>query len=344
VLFVRLKSRDYSKFISFAVVASLIAFPAACSPSSTLSGSWSGPDKAVTVKVEPSPQAGPNASEVRTEHYTIYSTVENRPDLLAKMGQLMEGAYLQYRTLAPEAPPTDHPMLCYLFSTYNEWANFTIAHTGADSQVYLKISRGGYTIQDWYVSYYLGNDIGTYSVAAHEGWHQFVARHFLGRLPPFLEEGIACMFEDVDWEGDLPRWNLSLNPSRTLSLRKVLDNNEQFPLSELITLHAGQVVGRSGIKIEAFYAQNWAFARFLWEGENKKYRPALQQLLADTAAGTVADPTGSLRRKYLPWNPDGVRPMLEHYLGEDLSVIQTEFDAFMKQVAFKEMSEQFELH
>jgi hypothetical protein len=349
VPFVRLKLlqcrlRLSLNFIAAVALAAVMICPTACSSRSSLAGSWSGPEKAITVKVEPSPQAGANASEVHTQHYTIYSTIADRPDLLARMGQLMEGAFLQYRSLVPQVPPTDHPMLCYLFGTYNEWANFTVAHTGADSEVYLKISRGGYTIQDWYVSYFLGNDIGTYSVAAHEGWHQFVARHFKGRLPPFLEEGLACMFEDVDWDGDLPRWNLSLNPSRTLSLRKVLDEREQFPLSELITLHAGQVVGRSGVKIEAFYAQNWAFARFLWEGENKKYRPALQQLLADTAAGIVADPTGSLRRKYLPWNPEGVRPMLEHYLGQDLSVTQTEFDAFMKKVAYQEMSEQFGLN
>jgi hypothetical protein len=179
-------------------------------------------------------------------------------------------------------------------------------------------------------------------VAAHEGWHQFVARHFRGRLPPFLEEGLACMFEDVQWDNDLPRFNLSLNPERELSLRRAMDANELFPLGELITLHAGQIVGRPGIRIEAFYSQCWSFARYLWEGENCRFRPALQRLLADTAAGTIYDPTGSLRLPYLGWNPAGVQPMLEHYLGEDLPTLEDGYKQFMQKVAYDEMIEQFQ--
>jgi hypothetical protein len=122
-----------------------------------------------------------------------------------------------------------------------------------------------------------------------------------------------------------------------------MDANETFPLSELITLHAGNIVGRPGIRIEAFYAQNWAFARYLWEGENGKNRPALQQLLADTAAGTVYDPTGSLRRSYLEWRPEGVQPLLEHYLGKDLATIEAGYKQFIQKVAYDEMTEQFQM-
>jgi hypothetical protein len=65
--------------------------------------------------------------------------------------------------------------------------------------------------------------------------------------------------------------------------------------------------------------------------------------LADTAAGTVYDPTGSMRRSYLPWNPDGVRPMLEHYLGEDFSQIDKGYQQFINKVAFDEMKAQFQM-
>jgi hypothetical protein len=292
--------------------------------------------------VDDTVNAGQDVKVIHTPHYEIFSTIQDRPDLLNRMGQLMEGAYATYRTLVPEVAPTNHPMICHLFANRLQWEQFTERHTGVNAPIYLKIGRGGYTIHDWYVAYYIG-DIGTYSVSAHEGWHQFCARHFIGHLPPFLEEGLACMFENVEWDGDLPRWNLSLNPARALSLRKAMDAHELFPLSQLITLHAGKVIGYSDIKIQAFYAQNWAFARYLWEGDNGKYRPALQRLLADTAAGTVADPTGSLRRIYLPWNPAGVRPMLEHYLGEDLSVTEQGYQRFMQKIAYEEMNQQFQL-
>lgn len=294
-----------------------------------------------SVQINDSSDDTIHAQTIQTQHYLIYSTITDRPDLLSRLGQLMEGAYGLYRTMVPSVAPTDHPMKCYMFNTRPEWIDFTRKHTGRDATVYLQISRGGYTIHDWYVAYYIG-DIGTYSVSAHEGWHQFCSRHFKGRLPPFLEEGLACMYENVEWHGDLPKWNMSINSARALSLRKAMDAGELFPLTELCTLHAGQVVGRSGIRIEAFYAQCWSFARFLWEGEHGRYRPDLQRLLADTAAGTNQDPTGSLRLSYLPWNPAGVRPMLEYYLGEDLTVTEQGYQRFMKHVAYDEMSQQFE--
>ncbi len=317
---------------------------AACAGQNASSGDqWTGPKVLAPVSVSDAAPSDPGKAEmIRTEHYSIYSTIQDRPDLLNRVGQLMEGAYGVYKTLAPSVPPTDHPMQCYLFNTRPEWMDFTRLHTGRDASIYLQISRGGYTIHDWYVAYFIG-DIGTYSVAAHEGWHQFVARHFKGRLPPFLEEGMACMFENVEWDNDLPKFNLSLNPARELSLRKAEDEGEMFPLKELVTLHAGQVVGRSDVRIQAWYAQDWAFARFLREGENGKYRPALQRLLADTAAGTVYDPTGSLRVRYLGWNPAGVIPLLEHYLGEDLSVTEVGYKEFMHTVAYEEMKEQFQM-
>ena len=138
-------------------------------------------------------------------------------------------------------------------------------------------------------------------------------------------------------------WNLSLNPTLAFSLRKAIDANELFPLAKLVRLHAGEIVNRSGIRIEAFYAQDWAFARYLWEGENGKYRPALQRLLADTAAGTVYDPTGSHQRNYVPWKPAAVQPMLEHYLGESLSQTDCGYQIYIHEIAQDEIKRQFGL-
>jgi len=312
--------------------------------SSSVSNQWSGPTVLASVTVEDASASDEGLKVVRSPHYEIYSTIQDRPEMLSRLAQLMEGAFGMYRTVAPMVVPTDYPMRCYMFNNKVQWMDFTRQHTGMDANVYLQINRGGYTIHDWYVAYYIG-DVDTYSVASHEGWHQFVARHFKGRLPPFLEEGLACMFEHVEWTNDdLPRFNLSLNPERALSLRRVVDANELFPLSKLITLHAGNIIGLPGIRIEAFYSQNWAFARYLWDGDGGKNRPALERLLADTAAGTIYDPTGSLRRAYLGWNPAGVQPLLEHYLGQNLDAIDADYQLFIHKVAYDEMTEQFEMH
>ena len=107
------------------------------------------------------------------------------------------------------------------------------------------------------------------------------------------------------------------------------------------SLHAGDVVRLPGDRIEAFYAQNWAFARFLWEYDNGRYRPAFKKLLADTAAGSAYDPSGTLHRATNMWSPSGVRPMLEHYLGKDLAQIETEYQQFIRKIAYEQFGKQW---
>jgi hypothetical protein len=276
---------------------------------------------------------------LHTPHYLIHTTLSD-PDVLARLPQVMEGGYAQYQIFAGNLPESDKPMNCYVFAKRNEWADFTQRHTGADAAVYLQITRGGYTVGDWFVSYYVGGD-ATYSVAAHEGWHQFVSRHFKGRLPPFLEEGTACMFESVRFMGSLPRWDVSINPARTLSLRNSIESQKLWPLEKLVTMHAGDVVRLPGDRIEAFYSQSWAFARFLSEYNNGQYLPAFRKLMSDTATGNPSDRTQSMRKAMNLWSPASVRPMLEHYLGKDLKAIEQEYQGFIRHIAYDQFRKQW---
>src|SRR5207247_1086742 len=146
-------------------------------------------------------------------------------DFTDTLAQTLEGAYGHYHMLTPSVPETREPMKCYVFARRQEWASFTSEKTGADAAVYLQITRGGYTIRDWFVAYYIGQ-AATCSVTAHEGWHQYVSRHFKSRLPPFLEEGTATLFEDVQFVNKLPRWDLSINPTRAHNLRKTIERRK----------------------------------------------------------------------------------------------------------------------
>jgi hypothetical protein len=200
-------------------------------------------------------------ARVELPHYVIHSTIPD-PAALQRIGQVLEGAHEAYRSLAPEVRLSSYPMECYLFETRPQWAAYTKAHTGDDAAIYLRVNRGGYTINDKFVAYWIG-EIGTYSVAAHEGFHQYVARHLKGRLPPFLEEGLACMFEQLEWveQGKnaepLPRFDVRKNHARLMALRIAADGNDMYPLEALVKMHAGQVVGKRSAKIEAFYAESW---------------------------------------------------------------------------------------
>jgi hypothetical protein len=298
-----------------------------------------GPSSPAPIQAEDWDYKSDPGKLIKTAHYDLYTTVQS-DEVRASVAQVMEGALAEYQKIAPGVPISDKPMQCYLFGNRGEWIDFTKRHTGVDAYVYLQINRGGYTVRDWYVAYYVG-EAATYSVAAHEGWHQFVSRNFKGRIPPFLEEGIATMFEDITWHDDLPRWNLAVNRSRVQSLRRAVEGNYVFPLGELIGMHAGNVVNQSGNRIEAFYAQDWAFATFLWGADNGKYRPAMRQLMSDIADGTVYDPTGAHKSAAIPWNPQGVKPMLEHYLGMNLDQIDGEYQKYIRKVAFDEYQAQW---
>ncbi len=286
-----------------------------------------GPFTLADVHVENWSYEGEPAKRVVTPHYVVYATVAN-DEFLESMGQLMEGALAEYRRFAPAVPDDERPMECYLFANRPQWARFTKEKTGDDAAVYLQINRGGYTVRDWYVAYFLG-DVGTFCVASHEGFHQFAARYFRTRVPPFLEEGIACLFEDVTWDGRLPRWDLSVNYGRQSALRRAVEKGLLLPLTELASLHAGQIISRSTDQIAGFYAQCWAFARFLWEYKGGRYRPALQRILSDAAEGTLHGTTGPRNTPTPFWNPHSAKPLLEHYLQTDMATIEKQYHAYM---------------
>ena len=287
---------------------------------------------AAQFRSEPWSFDGHTGRAILTDHYAIYSTIQD-PRVQQKIAAVMEGALVQYQQFTPGLRLSSKPMECYIFAQRSEWASFTRERTGEDAAVYLQINRGGYTIRDWYVAYLI-SEIGTYAVAAHEGWHQYVARNFKSRLPPFLEEGIATMFETIVWDAnDRPRWNLKVNPTRADRLRRAMESKQLWPLEKLIVMHAGDVVGLTGDRIETFYAQNWAFAMFLWEAERARYRPGMQRMLMDLAAGNTPPATGIRRGNGDTWNPQSARPLLEHYLGMDLDQIERSYLTYLRKIA-----------
>jgi hypothetical protein len=316
-----------------AVLVHIGLVAAGCSSQLPL-GHWDGPAAAAGTTVAEWTYADEKGKVVQTEHYRIHTTIQDQ-EVLELLPQVMEGAWLMYREVAPNIQATERPLDCFVFRWRSEWEAYTQSHAGTDARIYRQIRSGGYTVQDRFVAYYIGH-AGTFSVAAHEGWHQFAGRHFKGRLPPFFEEGMACMFETLTWKAGLPRWNLSVNGLRAQSLRKAMESKSLWPLEKLCAMHAGDIVGQSGERIDAFYAQSWAFARFLWEAEDGKYRPAMQTWLRETADGTVYDPTRSHARSYAPWNRRAVQPMIEHYLGMKMPQVEQAYEAYMKRVASEE--------
>jgi len=272
-----------------------------------------------------------------TPHYRIHVTLKEgneEGDLNdASAGQLavlMESAYEQYRKLLPDVSPSERPLECFVFASRRDWARFTAKHAGKNAAIYLQIQRGGYTQGDVFVAFWVGPD-STRSLAAHEGWHQFAGRHFVGRIPPALEEGLACLFEQQRWEDGRPIFSIESNTRRARAVALLIYEKRLLPLAELVTLHAGQVVESKVIGTEGWYGQVWALASFLRDGDGGAHRAGLQNLLNDAAAGTIFDPTGTHQRVDIAWDSRGVVPMFEHYFGMPIDRLDRAFRAYMKQ-------------
>lgn len=268
---------------------------------------------------------------ILTDHYRIHSTVDDQ-DFLESLAITMESALRVYRSLSPGVELTSDPMDCYVFADRPEWTDFTLQRGGEDAAVFLQIVRGGYTVHDWWAAYFIG-DVGTRAVAAHEGWHQFVGRHFKARLPAFLEEGIATMFEHVSWDGRGARWDNT--PSRSIRARKLayaIEDDMLWPLDQLVAMHAGDVVGLPIERRETFYAQTWAFAMFLTEADQGRRRPALQKMLNDAAAGSGLFAQAANRPAY-HWSPRQSQAILEHYLETRIKRIDREYQAYIRTIA-----------
>jgi hypothetical protein len=330
--------RNFLRRPLFVVAGLWLALAAGCADAPQV-GVWEGPSVPAVVTVVPWDNGPSGARSFRTQHYQINTTMTD-DNFLNQTAQVMEGALSEYRELDPAAKDSDVRMQCYLFSNRALWNAFTTQLTGPQSNIYLQINRGGYCYAGQYVAYDIGQSY-TLSVAAHEGWHQFVFRNFVGRLPPFLEEGLATTFETIRWDHDLPQWNLSINGPRVLALRTAIERHSLWPLETLVTLDAGRVVAGSNEKIDAFYAQDWAFADFLYNGNNGARRTRLLQLISDAADGTIRDPNGNLRHSFTGYNITSGKPLLEDYLGENFTSIDNEFQDYMHQLAYEGIRAQY---
>ena len=267
---------------------------------------------------------GPEGSGVRmfrSAHHLVYTTFYDDRRLSAAIDTL-EASYDACIELTGFRPPAgENEQIAFLFAKRAEWEAFTRSRAGAAAPLYLRLDRGGYTLGKACVVRDQGEH-DTLTVLAHEQLHVFIATHFRARPPPFLEEGLASLLERVKHDDGRIRIDVGNSTSRAVRLATVIDAGQLVPLRQLLSMHAGNVVGLSGQEVDAFYSQAWAFARFLRDGEGGRYRPALMRLLNDAA-------TGALSSASLADNPS----LIERYLGESLENLQPAYPRFAAKVA-----------
>lgn len=269
---------------------------------------------------------GEAGNKFTTKHYIIYTTMV-QGELSGDLSKIMEDANAVYERAS--GLKSQDGLSCYIFKKRSEWEEYTKETAGDDAKTYLQIRAGGYTVGNKYVIYYAyRNDITT-SIMIHEGWHQFLSR-MKGRLPPFLEEGIACHLENAKLvDNELV---FSRDDNRCEILRRIIEDKAFIPVGKLCTMHSGDIVGGSGEAIDSWYTHCWVFARFLMGGDNGRYKAGLNRMISDISLGQAVDRSGVHNRHGI-WIRSSVAPMLAHYLDTDMLTLDMAFRRYMIRLA-----------
>jgi len=279
--------------------------------------------------------------KLTTEHYDIFTTLLE-PLMLRQLPGFMESAYRGYNSQLPKPIETKTRFTIYVFATREQWEDFTKGFAGRQAPMLSKIKAGAYYLNSACVAYNIGRE-RTFYVLGHEGWHQFNSRHFKFRLPSWLDEGIAMLFEANRYEQGLFYFEPGRNLGRLGALRKTLTTDRMVPLRELIATNPGEVLSTEESEaVAAFYGQSYALVRFLREDGYGKRLGSYHQLLLDGLNG--AWPLNEANKKIaadrnialtVRWNRIVGPELFQHYIGDDFKQLEEEYIRFCRKIVYR---------
>jgi hypothetical protein len=276
--------------------------------------------------------------KLTTAHYEIFTTLLE-PLMLRRVPRFVESAYRSYNSQLSKPIETRTKFTMYLFADRRQWEDFTRTFAGEQAKLFCKIKAGAYYHNGICVMYNIGRE-RTFFVLGHEGWHQFNGRHFKFRLPSWLDEGVAMLFEAHATEQGVLYFSPAENMYRLNALEKTLINNRMMPLKELIAINPGEVLATDETEaILGFYGQSYALVRFLREAGYGKRRGIYRQLLrgglrGDWPLSEVSKRIATDRNipRSILWNRIVGQLLFEQYIGDDFDQIEKEYLAFCWQI------------
>lgn len=276
--------------------------------------------------------------KLTTAHYEIFTTLLE-PILLGRISDFIETAYKAYNLQLPESIETRNRFVIYLFADRRQWENFTNNFVGEQAEIFRRIKAGAYCHNGACVAYDIGSE-RTFSVLAHEGWHQFSSRHFKFRLPSWLDEGVAMLFETQITGDGAFSFKPAKNAYRLDALKKTMLKDKMLALRDLIATTPGDVLATDQAEaVMGFYSQSYALIRFLLEADGGKRLNDYHRLLADGLLGNW--PLDEANRKIavdrniprnILWNQHVSLVLFHEYIGDDYEQIEKEYLAFCRQI------------
>jgi hypothetical protein len=284
---------------------------------------------------------------ITTEHYTIYTTLTDVL-ILRLVPAFVESAYEGYQSELPGRIVTQNTFEVYLFAKREQWEAFTDDFMPGESQLYKKIQKGAYCAKGACVAYYIGRN-ETFSAVGHEGWHQFCGRHFVYRLPSWLDEGIATLFETSSLKDGKWVFEPQVNLGRLGGLKRTMLNGKAMPLRNLLSLNPGEVIGGQDSTV-AFYSQSYAMVRFLREEGYGKRLGRYHALLLGGLRGDwpLSEELGRMSadrnvRLTVGWNAQMGPALFEQFISRDWRQIEEEYMNFCRKITYHVRLRQVEL-
>ena len=222
---------------------------------------------------------------VETANYRLHSTIPSHR-ILERYAEYLEVCLAEFRTTFGPLPEPERRFDTYLFGSRSEWQDFTREFMNDSASPFLNLGRGGYATRGTAVLYDLGPR-DTLAIMAHEGWHQYTQVTFRHALPVWLEESIATYMEGRAFEDGTITFDPWQNPQRRTMLRRAVEEQRMIPLIDLINRSPQFFLQSDQGELLVYYAQLWALAHFLVEGEDERYADGLRRLLQDAAAGRL---------------------------------------------------------
>ncbi|MBN1943311.1 MAG: hypothetical protein JW849_08460 [Phycisphaerae bacterium] len=268
--------------------------------------------------------------KIATRHYQIFTTVQDSA-LLATLPGFMEAAYQNYLDIVQQDIPPNQPMPMYMMASRAEWEALTINRFGHAGPARV-VEDGGYTFQGVTVCWAIGRT-ATFSVASHEGMHQFLYHALKNRLPLWAEEGLATTAEGFILDRGTVRFTPDQNLMRLTDLRTAIIHGHWLDLPTLLTTNTA-AVARSGeqAKTVGYYGQLYALMSFLRHDET--YGPKWRAMFHAAREGKFQEvlSRGQMQLRGMFYYQLVGRQLFEHYITTDLETFEADFLRYARQL------------
>ncbi|MFK7759311.1 MAG: DUF1570 domain-containing protein [Phycisphaerales bacterium] len=266
---------------------------------------------------------------------TIRTTITDRR-MLIRIPAFVELAQIHGRTALTTLPAPIEPVDTFFLGSRKQWETMTTKLLRERAGVYLAIERGGFSVGTTGVYYDLGPR-DSFTIASHEGWHQYAHSVMIDRLPVWLDEGIACYLEGFKWDEvqpDTPRFMPWSNLERFDQLRKAHSGQRLMPMHTLVSNRPQDLMAtdKGGDRVLTYYAQMWAMVHFFREFDGGRYASGLARVLQLCVRGELLDELNENDARLMRSRRSGAGVLSVIAPGVPLRELDAQYQEFINQI------------